>query len=73
MTKTQQIVDLVKAGTHRIESYATKRGTAYELKKWREDIGYWNKVSMPTLCVREASKQLVGRYIVTLGAMHYTA
>lgn len=34
MTKTQEIIDLVKTGEYRIESWPTKRGTAYELRKW---------------------------------------
>ena len=72
-TKTQEIVALVQAGTHRIESYAGKRGTVYELRRWRADLGYWNRVVMPSICVRQAAKQLTGRYIVTLGCMHYTA
>lgn len=72
-TKTAEIIALVQAGTHRIESYATKRGTAFELKKWRADLGIWNKVSVPTTCAKSAAKQLTGRYIVSLGCMHYTA
>lgn len=72
-TKTAEIVALVQAGTHRIESWPTKRGTAFALKKWREDLGIWNKVCVPTICAKQAAKQLTGRYIVSLGTMHYTA
>lgn len=72
-TKTAEIVALVQAGTHRIESWPTKRGAAFELKRWRADLGTWNKVTVPTICAKQAAKQLTGRYIVALGCMHYTS
>lgn len=56
MTKTQEIIDLVKTGEYRIESWPTKRGTAYELRKWNSYLGIWIKVSIPTICAKMQQK-----------------
>lgn len=72
-TQTQQIVELVRGGGHRIESWPCKRGTRFELKAWREKQGIWSKVAASPLALRLAAAQLHGRYMVSLGSMHYTA
>lgn len=72
-TKTQEIVELVKGGGHRIESWPCKRGVRYELKAWRESQGFWTKVTASPMALRLAAAQLHGQYMVNLGSMHYTA
>jgi hypothetical protein len=71
MTKTQQIIEQVKAGTHCIESYSHKRGQTIDLKMWREKLGRWERVAAPTACLRQAAKQLSGQW--TGSVMRYTA
>lgn len=72
-TQTEKILELVRAGGHRIESWAHKRGTRYVLSAWREKQGMWTQVTASPVALRLAAARLKGCYIVSLGCMHYTA